>query len=173
MTEKQRANQKRYREKHKDKRRAYMAAYSQRPESKERAYERKRLKYGSDESYRAAMRARGKARYVRNRERILARESAKRKSDPMFYRRANLRKYGMTLEDLDRMFLDQENKCAICTRDLPPYGGPTGTHIDHCHSSGAVRQLLCPDCNQGLGAFRDESASLRRAADYIEKHRAK
>jgi len=43
---------------------------------------------------------------------------------------------------------------------------------DRCHASGAIREWICRRCNAGLGFFRDRPESLRRAADYLEKHRA-
>lgn len=75
--------------------------------------------------------------------------------------------YGITQEDYDRMHADQGGQCAIC-------GGPGlgrfGTlHVDHCHTTGAVRGLLCDNCNMALGQFKDAPALLRRAADYLER----
>ena len=44
------------------------------------------------------------------------------------------------------------------------------THIDHDHKTGKIRSILCNKCNVGLGMFNDDTAVLRRAAKYIEKH---
>ena len=79
-------------------------------------------------------------------------------------------KYGITPEDYDRMVIDQGNMCALC--DSPEPGTKHGFwHIDHCHSTGVLRKLLCSTCNTGLGSFYDNPDVLRRAADYIEAHR--
>lgn len=43
--------------------------------------------------------------------------------------------------------------------------------IDHCHQTGKMRGLLCMGCNTALGRFKDNPDLLRKAAEYIEKHR--
>lgn len=74
------------------------------------------------------------------------------------------RRYGITAEDADLMLERQGGLCAIC-RAAP------AAHVDHDHETGAVRALLCFNCNGGLGQFRDDPAVLRAAADYVEEHR--
>ncbi|MFB7115757.1 endonuclease VII domain-containing protein [Streptomyces sp. NPDC056291] len=56
--------------------------------------------------------------------------------------------------------------CQICGTRAP---GDSTWHVDHCHSTGAVRGLLCRPCNLGLGMFRDDPDRLRAAAEYLEK----
>lgn len=70
------------------------------------------------------------------------------------------RTYGITLED--RRAMPQE--CAIC-------GSVKSLSVDHCHTTGKVRNLLCTPCNTALGKFRDDPALLRAAALYLESHR--
>ena len=75
--------------------------------------------------------------------------------------------YGITVEDYDRMFKEQNGRCAICH---------TQQHyqrlaVDHCHKTGKVRGLLCQHCNRSIGLMFDSPLRLRNAADYIEKSR--
>jgi predicted nucleic acid-binding Zn ribbon protein len=75
--------------------------------------------------------------------------------------------YGLTVEALAALFTSQDGRCAICGTDE---WGPKGSQVDHCHDTGAVRGVLCTNCNNGLGRFRDDPALLRAAADYLERH---
>ena len=74
------------------------------------------------------------------------------------------RRYGISAADADAMLAAQGELCAIC-------GTAPAAHVDHDHETGAVRQLLCFNCNGGLGQFRDDPVVLRAAAEYVERHR--
>jgi recombination endonuclease VII len=76
------------------------------------------------------------------------------------------RRYGITAEEADYLLEQQNGLCAICR------AAPAG-HVDHDHATGRVRELLCFNCNGGLGQFRDDPAVLRAAAEYVERHRAR
>lgn len=78
-------------------------------------------------------------------------------------RRLNL--YGLTQEQYDSMWADQGERCAICRTDTPT---TKGWAIDHCHTTGTVRGLLCQPCNLALGQFQDDPAVIRSAARYLE-----
>lgn len=78
-------------------------------------------------------------------------------------RRYNLKKYGLTIEQFDAMFAAQGERCALCRSDEP---GRFWT-VDHDHTTGKVRGVLCWHCNVGLGHFRDDAATLIAAADYV------
>lgn len=82
-----------------------------------------------------------------------------------------LRKYGISAADYDRMLADQGGGCALCgvTPDELTSGRyRTFLHVDHCHETGRVRGLLCPDHNLLLGKWQHDPALLRRAAEYLE-----
>lgn len=84
--------------------------------------------------------------------------------------------YGISVEQFEEMASDQGHKCAICRKPegaIDPYSKkPRKLAVDHCHSTGAVRSLLCTNCNTGLGRFNDDTDLLRAAIAYLEKHKA-
>jgi hypothetical protein len=96
-----------------------------------------------------------------------------RKRNPDKFRNIDLKKkFGITLEQYETMLNEQNGVCAICKRSDNVMDWRTGKQrhlaVDHCHRSGHIRKLLCQNCNQGLGNFRDDAVLLRAAADYLE-----
>ena len=84
--------------------------------------------------------------------------------------RMKLTNYGITKEQYDAMLAEQNNACAICGCG-PDSNRCTHGHlaVDHCHTHGNVRALLCDHCNQALGRMNDQPALLVAAAAYLEK----
>lgn len=80
------------------------------------------------------------------------------------YRLQNL--YGMTLDDYERMSLEQGGVCSCCG-GAP---GKKGLQIDHNHTTGKVRSLLCNWCNAGLGNFFDSIERMQLGIAYLRKH---
>lgn len=81
--------------------------------------------------------------------------------------RANwLRQYGLTVEQYDELLSGQGGGCAICGTQTPPARGGCFA-VDHDHETGAVRGLLCIECNSGLGMFKDEVDLLQSAIVYL------
>ena len=72
--------------------------------------------------------------------------------------------YGITLEDFQKMELDQMGACAIC-EEFPK----TRLNVDHNHKTLQVRGLLCTRCNNGL-AFVEDADYLARARRYLAEH---
>jgi hypothetical protein len=84
--------------------------------------------------------------------------------DSTKYKKYKLNKhYGITPKQYDNMLTDQQGKCAVCGDIM------TQPHVDHCHTTGKVRGLLCINCNQGLGKFKDDTNKLQHAIDYLNK----
>lgn len=81
------------------------------------------------------------------------------------------RVYKISIEDYNKMLVLQNNSCAICKRPKPT--GKGGFHVDHCHSTGKVRSLLCSKCNLLLGMAEENSEVLLNASIYLEKHKIK
>jgi hypothetical protein len=79
-------------------------------------------------------------------------------------------RYGLTGAMWQKRFAAQGRRCSICGATEP--NGPHW-HTDHCHTTKRLRDILCLRCNIGIGAFVDDPALLRKAADYIEVHNGK
>lgn len=105
----------------------------------------------------------------KNREKLREQNRVRHAAMPA-RRRENWRKqkYGLTQSQIDAMLITQGGVCAICATTQP--GGQGTWHVDHDHSSGKIRGLLCQRCNVGLGNFQDQPDRLRVAANYLEKH---
>lgn len=89
--------------------------------------------------------------------------------NPQAARRYELKnKYNITEEDYDDLLKKQNNRCAICGVNKLEYTDKFC--IDHNHITGEVRALLCSNCNKGLGFFRDDPTTLRKAAIYLDIH---
>lgn len=74
-------------------------------------------------------------------------------------------RYGITLEQHEKLFEVQGRKCAICL--TPDPGVKTSWQTDHCHTTGSVRGILCQPCNTMLGKAQDNTATLARAISYL------
>lgn len=82
-----------------------------------------------------------------------------------------IRRYGIDLADYFRMEREQNHRCAIC--GCEENDSRQGRWcIDHDHATGAVRGLLCSNCNWLLGHAKDSAATLRAAAAYLERSSA-
>jgi len=79
-------------------------------------------------------------------------------------RRINLKKYGITPEDYDRMNKIQNGLCAICHKVDT---ANRALAVDHCHATHVIRGLLCGKCNKALGGFNDDVEILRAAIAYL------
>lgn len=71
-------------------------------------------------------------------------------------------KIGATLDDFERFWAKQKGKCGICKKSLKRSPRP---HLDHCHTTGKLRGLLCYSCNTKLGWFEKY---YDQACDYLE-----
>ena len=76
--------------------------------------------------------------------------------------------YGIGIFDYYKMYESQCGKCSICGIERPNKG-KDGLVVDHNHSTGRVRELLCVHCNTGLGQLRDDVGRLQKAIEYLNK----
>jgi hypothetical protein len=107
--------------------------------------------------------------YDANKERKLAQGRLWHKRNKNHRRSQRLLKnYGITLEDYEVMLENQNHTCKICgTSDA---GGIAGRMVvDHCHTTGNVRGLLCNRCNTAIGLFKDDTAVLASAIKYLNE----
>lgn len=83
-------------------------------------------------------------------------------------------RYNITPAAVYAIYKAQSGRCAICDvkGDIHELGFTSKApfHIDHDHSSGRVRGLLCPECNKGLGMFKDSRLFLEQAIKYLTHH---
>ena len=79
-----------------------------------------------------------------------------------------MKTYGLNLKDYQKMLEAQNYKCAICGSP-PPNNRKTRLSIDHCHTTGKVRGLLCDRCNRSIGLLKDDVSILQKAIDYLAR----
>ena len=111
---------------------------------------------------------------LKNKDRIAHLERVARIANPEkaykkardHYARNPGRPYGLSADEYRSLVEKQQNRCAIC-------GSPPQKRrlcVDHDHTTGKVRELLCRTCNAGLGHFKDNEELLLAAASYLKKH---
>ena len=66
-------------------------------------------------------------------------------------------KYGVTLDEKNKMIEEQKGKCKICGEE---FKNSRSTHLDHCHNTGAIRGILCHVCNTKLAWFEKYSNEI-------------
>jgi hypothetical protein len=83
------------------------------------------------------------------------------------------RTFGITIDQYNALLETQNGGCAIC-HNPDPGRSTRGNEmrqffcVDHDHSTGRLRGLLCGNCNTGLGHFRDSPELLAAAIDYLK-----
>ena len=107
-------------------------------------------KAASDKAYRA-----------KNRDKLIASTANWHKTNRAHiqqYYRTKL--YGLSKEQYEALLVSQNYKCAICkTADAK--------EIDHCHTTGKVRGILCGPCNRGIGIFKENRTTIAAVLAYL------
>jgi hypothetical protein len=141
----------------------YMAAY----------YKANRNKFGRTPEQQAKYNEQRKQRYATDPEYAEKIRAGTRGRDPAKRKDYRLQKtYGIDLADYQAMLERQSFACAICGAKHQDKRGKI-LHVDHCHATGAVRELLCTPCNTALGKLRDDVKRLQSAIAYLQRHSAK
>lgn len=137
-----------------DERRAYNRAWLEsnrehvrdyREATKERRNARRRELYAADPARRAA---------------AVEAERRRRKTNPLQRR---CRQHGITPHAYELM---ENEGCAVCGAH-PEFDATVRLHIDHNHTTGKVRGLLCQPCNLALGHLRDDPIRIIALYHYI------
>lgn len=91
-----------------------------------------------------------------------------RAKNPLRSKGYDLKKaHGLSLEAYAEMLVAQNAVCAICQKK----DKHRSLAVDHCHTTGKVRGLLCTPCNQSLGKMGDSVDRLQSAIRYLEASR--
>lgn len=80
-------------------------------------------------------------------------------------------RYGLSLEEWNGLFEKQSGCCAICDKHQSELD--CRLVVDHCHSSGFVRGLLCRNCNSAIGMLEERPEILDKAKSYLAKPKLK
>lgn len=87
------------------------------------------------------------------------------------------KKFGLTSEEYIKMYMVRDCLCDICGKKCVPRGGEAARVgrdnclcIDHDHSTGKIREMLCHSCNVALGSFKDSTKNLQAAIEYLNKN---
>jgi len=101
------------------------------------------------------------------------RQAAFRAANPDYARWASIKKnYGLTKEQYTALLDSHNNVCAICKRPeqrTTKAGELMALHVDHSHTTGKIRGLLCHSCNSAIGHFEDSIHFLQSAIEYLQK----
>lgn len=82
------------------------------------------------------------------------------------YKAQQLRRYyGLSLEEYQQLLDSQSTKCKICSNILKE---GKATHVDHCHTTGVIRGLLCSNCNTALGLAKENLEILAKMMRYLK-----
>lgn len=83
------------------------------------------------------------------------------------------RAYGMSAEEYIELYATQLGKCAICGTEFPALNERAKLiAVDHDHATGAVRALLCIQCNSAVGMVKEDIAIAERLVDYLKQHKS-
>lgn len=142
--------------------------------TRKRDNEYRRKRYAKEPEYRERMLKAAHQYYATHKTEISARNKLRYATNPEFragilarqrkYRRTYLlRRYGITVEEYERILARQGGVCAICKKK------PKGRYlcVDHCHRTGRIRGLLCSRCNTAIGQFEDNPEYTDAATIYL------
>ncbi len=78
------------------------------------------------------------------------------------------RTFGLTIQQYDEMYLCQSGCCAVCKKHQSELNRVLC--VDHDHSTGKIRKLLCHECNKALGLLYENIRTIESLAKYLRDH---
>lgn len=104
-------------------------------------------------------------RYGRTRDKQISQARRWNTNNPDRYKDIQLQlHYGISLADYNEMLKDQDGVCAICRKP-----DKRALSVDHCHTTNAIRGLLCGGCNRALGILDDDVNRVSAMVNYLRK----
>lgn len=151
-----------------EKRRAYQLAWHKRKYAEDPDYRAKlsaaKSRDRKDPNSAAYKLARTPEQLAKERDR-----NRRKQSNPRYIARHRAayvkRKYGISMDDLNELLELQGHTCPICNSPVGVYN----SCVDHCHTTGRVRGVLCRRCNTGLGLIGDTLERAEAAVRYLAK----
>ena len=136
--------------------------------------ERTRIRYATDPEFRKRRLATDRRSHAAHRDEINERRRRRWATDPEYRSKLlargakadlkrRLLRHGLSLEEYEALLRTQNGACAICKKKPARW-----LCIDHCHSTGVVRGLLCVKCNTGLGLYNEDPSFMHSAIAYLE-----
>lgn len=80
------------------------------------------------------------------------------------------RDHGMTRAQYDTLYQQQNGVCYICHKE-ETHRSFKHLSVDHNHTTGEWRKLLCHQCNVMVGMSRENIRILQAAIMYLQEHR--
>jgi len=68
--------------------------------------------------------------------------------------------------DMIALHESQDKLCLLCDEEVVLFNGTAGGVIDHCHTHGNVRAILCQRCNDVVGKVESHK-NMSRVLEYI------
>lgn len=95
-----------------------------------------------------------------------------KRDNPDYHRNLHLkRNYRISLDEYNLMLEAQEGRCLGCTI-FYTQSSRGRFHVDHCHTTGKIRGLLCHNCNTALGLIKDNIDTLSMLISYLKTNKS-
>jgi hypothetical protein len=117
--------------------------------------------YKNHENLKEYFKLRARKERLENPEKVRIRERRRNRSEEGLKRR-----YGLTKETYNAILTAQHGVCKLCS-GKQELGQSRNLYVDHDHVTGKIRGLLCGHCNAGLGQFKDNIETLKKAIEYL------